>query len=318
MITRRVFFITFLLFFIFIAPAGAVMEFKEEHVKSFNLSAPDDLCLSGFLAANLPGDSNNTYTLDAYGKIYNFNINCSKHWGWWTYDLKLRHPNGTIESKSIEKFAPLATDYDIHFQYYYMEGDNVFDIDIYTALVPLSATFESDMPSKYYIDKFSYMAGSSTAFFDLTIYASTDEEFKDQSNQSLGRIFSHAADEVFSWAWENVLSFVEKIPGIGPQFATALIISTSLISEIFFYFNLFFIEYLETTILTIEFFIMTYTIRNTHAYRDPIRYSMLLVKHTVENHIAVFEFIIDKSTLAVTLVMRIISAVAAAINAIKP
>ncbi|MDD5050085.1 MAG: hypothetical protein PHH09_14255 [Methanoregulaceae archaeon] len=290
------------------------MEFKEDHIKNFNLSAPDGMCLSGFSATNLPGDSNNTYTLNAYGKIYNFNINCSKHWGWWTYNLKLRHPNGTTESKIIEKFAPLATDYDIRFQYYYMEGDNVFDIDIYTALVPLSATFESDMPSKYYIDKFSYMAGSSTAFFNLIIYASTDEEFKDQSNQSLGRIFTHAADEVFSWAWENILSFVEKIPGIGPQFATALIIATSLVSMIFFYFDLFFIEYLETTLLTLEFFILSYSIINTRTSKGPT----VLIKNIVKNHITVFEFIIEKSQSAVNLVMDIISAVATAVNALKP
>lgn len=329
---RRVFLI-FLIFFLFISPAGAVEEISQDTVKSFSFSVngSEGIFITGFDANNIGPNFNYSATFDNYGYIYQLDIISSKSWGWWDFDVSLTNPNGTVETQHLKEFAPVIQCCDIHFQHALSNTDMLefTDVDIYTGFIPLTASFtnpissDSDLadilPDEYSYERlaFSEVIFCCTNYADVIAYVSTYEEFEAQKQESISAYANELLSDVFSWTWDHIISFVEKIPGIGPQFATALIISTFIISEIFFYFNLLFIEYIETTILTIEFFIMTYTIRMTRA-RDPIRYALLLVKNTVQNHITIVEFIIDKSTLAVTLVMRIISAVAGAINAIKP
>ena len=270
--------------------------------------------LQGFTVSNLPGDSNNTYTLDAYGKIYTFDINCTKHYGWWTYDLKLQHPNGSIDTNQVETFAPLALNYDVHVQYHMAELDTILDVDIYTTLLPLSATFQSSNPSDETLLVFSEISGSSTALFDLVLYAATEAEIEAmESNTDLALQLFHAAGELFSWTWEAVLSFVGLIPYVGGDLVTALIIASYLIDETFYYFNLFFIDFIEATIISLEFFIIAYSIHSTRS-KSPIK----LFKNTVSNHISVIEFIFAKAESAIHLLMSIIKTIASIVDALKP
>ncbi len=313
---RRPLFFCLLLFFLLaaaVSPASAVTEIHEEHIKTFSLNAPDGLSFTGMEIYDLPPNSNNTFLFNSYGKTYTLKVNSTKSWGWWTYDLSLQNPNGTIETKQLETLAPLATDWDLHVQYYFLSGDSVFDLDVYTALMPLSATLGTNNPTTSEILQFSGISGSSTAYSDMVLYATTDEEFEEQAKNALGLQLSHAVGEIFTWTWKAVLSFVGLIPYVGDDLVTAILIASYIIDEVFFYFNLFFIEYIEATILTLEFFIFSYAIINNRR-RQPVN----IVRAVVEYHVKAWTFIIGITLMAINLVLSIIVAVASAVNGLKP
>lgn len=313
---RRPLFFSFLLFFLLAAAiptASAVTEIHEEHIKTFSLNAPDGLSFSGMEIFDLPPNSNNTFLFDSYGKTYTLKVNSTKSWGWWTYDISLQNPNGTIETKQLETLAPAATDWDLHVQYYFLSGDSVFDLDVYTALIPLSATLGTNNPTTSEILQFSGISGSSTAYFDMVLYATTDEEFAEQAENALGLQLSHAVGEIFTWTWNAVLSFVGLIPYVGDDLVTAILIASYIIDETFFYFDLFFIEYIETTILTLEFFLITYSLHRTKS-KSPVK----MLKNVVSDQIAMLEWIIEKAKLAIDLVTSIIRTIAQVVQGLKP
>ncbi|MDQ1252560.1 MAG: hypothetical protein QG646_1681 [Euryarchaeota archaeon] len=313
---RRPLFFSFLLLFLLaaaISPASAVEEITQDHIKTFSLTAPDGLSFSGMEIYDLPANSNNTFLFDSFGKIYTLNVNSSKSWGWWTYDIALQYPNGTVTTTQLETLAPAATDWDLHVQYYFLSGDSVFDLDVYTTLLPLSATLQTNNPTTSSVLQFSGISGSSTDYFDMVLYATTDEEFAEQSENALGLQLSYAAGELFSWTWDAILSFVGLIPYVGDDLVTAILIASYIIDEIFFYFNLFLIEYIETTILTLEFFLITYSLHRTRT-RSPVK----MLKNVISDQIAVLDFILEKAKLAIELLVRIINAIASIVQSLKP
>ena len=304
-------FFLFLLLTLSIAPASAVEEITREGIKTFNIEAPEGYSLSGMEIYDLSANSNNTYQFDAYGKTYTLQANSTKSWGWWNFDLSLTYPNGTVETKHLETLAPAAFDWDLHVQYYFLSVDSVFDLDVFAALLPLSASFGTATNSE--ILQFSSISGNSSDTFDLKLYATTQEEFEKQSNLDLGLQLSTALSDFFSWTWGAVLSFVGLIPYIGDDLVTAMLFASYLIDEIFFYFNLLFIEYIETTLLSIEFFVLVYSITRTKT-KNPVK----LVKNVVEDHTKVAHAIVSAVLLAINLVLSIIRTISDAVQGMKP
>jgi len=297
----------------FASPAMAVQEITREDLSIFDIEAPEGYSISQMEAYDLQPDSNNTFIFDAYGQEYTFLINSTKSWGWWNFDLSLQYPNGTIETTHLSSLAPAAFDWDLHVQYYFLNADSVFDIDVYTAFRPLTATMQTNNPTQSGILQFSSVYGQSTDHFDLKLYATTIEEFQEQSEDGLGLQLGEAIGELFSWTWRAVLSFVGLIPYIGGDLVTAILFASYIVDETFFYFNLFFIEYLETTILTIEFFAVTYSIVKTRK-KSPVK----MVKTIIEDQVNIASKIIGAVTMAINLVTSIISTVANIIQGMKP
>ena len=77
-----------------------------------------------------------------------------------------------------------------------------------------SSEWADILPDEYTYTRmrFSSIAGSSNCFFDLTAYASTEEEFQQQEAEDLSLLIQYGIDDILSWMWEGVLSFVELIP----------------------------------------------------------------------------------------------------------
>jgi len=312
-VARRPIFLVFLLLLLLaaaVSPASAVEEITREGIKTFNIEAPEGYSLSGMEIYDLPANSNNTFQFDAYGKTYTLQANSTKSWGWWNFDLALTYPNGTVETKRLESLAPAAFDWDLHVQYYFLNVDSVFDLDVYATLLPLSASFGTATNSE--ILQFSSVSGNSSDPFDLKLYATTQEEFEKQANLDLGLQFSEAIDEFFSWTWDAVLSFVGLIPYVGDDLVTAILIASYIIDEVFFYFNLFFVEYIEVTILSMEFFIMTYSLHRTKS-KSPVK----LIKNVVNDHAAFIGWVIDKARLAIDLLTSIIRTIASIVQSLK-
>lgn len=330
MALRPFFFILLLLLAAAVSPASAVEEIHIEDSTSYSLSAPDDLCISGFDADSILPDFNYSAVMNSYGDMYTLNITGTKNWyGRWNFNVSMTDPNGTTTSKHLSTVALAARTCDISVQYAFtntapLEWANV---DLYVGLLPLRASFTNLLSADpnstlagvfddelYYTRlMFSNLTYACDSPADLTIYCSTEEEFQQQVKESISAYAKELSGDFFTWSWNAILRFVSMIPFIGDDLVTAILIASYIIDEIFFYFNLFFIQYVETTILTLEFFIVTYSLHRTKT-RSPVK----LVKNVVSDHIAVFEFIIEKARFAIDLLIRIVHAIASIVQSLKP
>jgi len=311
-------------FLLLTGTAAAIEEIKQENVYSFDLSTPDGLVLSGMTAEDITPDANSTFVLNAYGDEYTLYVNSTRtlHANW-LFDIKLRSPNGSIETTQLKTIQPFATNYDIHLQYYALEWDSVFDIDVYTGILPLSASLQAQsstgadyaalLPgsSTYTTTAFSQISGTSTQPMTVTLYAYNQEEFEDQLYGDLSTALYDAVGDAFSWSWDMVLAFVEKIPGVGPYLASILIIAALTIDSIIFYVDLVLIEYPETTFLTVESFILASAFTRKGKFWTKIN-------RVCEAHVKIIEFSISLIESGVNIFSKIVGAIASIISALKP
>jgi len=309
-----------------IMPASAVQTYSEEAITSFDMEAPDGYLITTINLDNIEPNFNSTVDLDAFGKGYYLTINNTKNIGWWTYDITLTYPDGSTNSTQLETFQPFATDSDIKIQYFYPELDSIIDVDVYVGILPLTAQFtnpvsaSSDigeaLPEEYTYTRIAYsqVTGSSNKPFDLKLYYSTEEEFKAQQDESVLESISGATELFSGWLWDNVIGFIGKIPGVGPYLEATLTISVSIIDNTFFYINLFFVEYAATTILTIEFFILSSAVIKTKKRSNVFA----IIDKVVSGHVAVIEFVYKFAAGAINIFLGIVRMVASIVQAIKP
>ncbi len=286
------------------AMAYETAEFPQ--VTYFEASPPDDMYIVQIEAGNIHNAADHAFLLNSYGQIYELDVDVDSIANvWWEADISLTYPNGTIETEHLSQVAT-AWDYDIEIQFSNPIGtDTIIDVDLYIGLKPLSAQWNAIPPgSQVNYIPFSAVAGTSTEPMDVTVYFLTGDELQDiQQGDILGSFFS--------WSWQAILDFVEAIPGIGPYFAAFLDITVMVLEEGFWWFNFLFIENIEITILTIEFFIVAHSMLSTSSLIG-------LLKRIVDDHIAIFSMAIRCILFVRDLIMWVIDAVTSIIQAIKP
>jgi hypothetical protein len=317
-----------LIFAFLIGPAAAVEEIHQENIEYFSLEAPDGLCISGFDADSISPDFNYSTVMNSYGETYTLNITGTKNWyGRWYFDVALLYPNGTVVNKSLSTTAISARTCDISVQYAFTNTESLewANVDLYVGLLPLTASFTNPVSGdqnstfadiyddEYYYTRlmFSQIEFTCDSPADLTVYCSTEEEFQQQVNESISAYANELVGDAFSWTWDMVLTFVGKIPGVGPYLASVLEISAITLNAIIFYFDLLLIQYPETTFLTVESFILA----NAFCRRGNF---WVKINRVCNSHIKLIELFIDLVQAGVNIISRIISAVADAINALKP
>jgi hypothetical protein len=310
-----------------IAPAAARETIVQNNIQQFDVGAPENHVISGVQLNNVPPNTNSTVYFDAYGESYTLWVNNTKSIGWWTFYITLQYPNGTISTTQMDTLNPLARTSEIKIQQFYGELDSI-DVDVYVGLLPLTASFNNNLvdvdselgqslPSlwkKFSRVAFSNVAGESSDYIDLKVYVVTWDEFQRQKAESIGEYVSGTAELAVDWTWSMILAFVAAIPGVGPYMEAVLIISAAILSEIVFYVDLLFIQYPETTLLTIEFFILSSAVLKTKK-KDSI---ITIVDRIVSAHIAVIMFLYTMASGAIDVFARIVEMVAAIIGAIKP
>lgn len=310
-----------------VAPAAAVTTYRDTGVTSFYLEAPTNGVISTVNLDNIPPNFDAVVEFDAYGEIYEFSISNTKSYGYWVFDISLVYPNSTVATTTLKSFQPFATNTDVKIQYFgQREIDAIWDVDVYVGLLPLTASFVrpysnpdavgGNFPENllYTRLKYSRVSGTCTQPVDFKAYISTEEEFQKQQAEDLAYSIKESFELFFSWTWEAVLSFVEMIPGVGPYFAMTIELVVALVDDLFFYIKLFFIDYLETTLLTLEFFILADALINV-SKRASI---MTFVERIVSNHVKVITFVGGVILAAVSLVPMIVETVTRIVDALKP
>jgi hypothetical protein len=315
----------------FTSVAVATESFTKDNTQYLNYEVADGYVISNVYIDNIKPDFNCTAELDSFGETYILMVNCTKSWGWWYYDISLKDPNGNIETTTLKSLQPYATDTDVKIQYFTYWLDNVdfvgLDVDVYVGILPLVASFtnpvssDSDMgellnSTDLTYTRLSYSNAKITCNqdFDAEIIYVTPAEFQGQIDESILEMISGSTELFFDWAWDSILAFVEMIPGVGPYLASALEMSAFIVGEVFFYLDLLFIEYPETTILTIEFLILAATILKT----DKKSSIWDMAETYISMHKAVIEFFYNFAIRTIELLVKIVQMVADIVGAIKP
>lgn len=159
--------------------------------------------------------------------------------------------------------------------------------------------------------QFSEIEATSTSYFDIICFAVTHEEFQKQVNNELLAPITEGLKNAFAWTWDAIVATISKIPYIGEHLVSILQITALTISSIIFYTNLLFIEYAETTFLTIEFCILSYSFSKKGTIWTKF-------KRVIDSHIRLVEITLNVSKTAVNLFSSLVSAVANIIQAIRP
>lgn len=304
--------ILILLAALLIAPVSAGESIVIEDVSAWNIEDTDDLTISSVRLGNCPPGSQQSVQLDAYGEVYTIGVVSSQNWGYWDFNISCTYPNGTTAYREITSFAPYAFDYDLTIQKYFLAADWLFDVDVNVALLPLTVEFESDLiKSEYDALAFSSVTGTSSDPIHVTAYFVTWEEFKSQRENDLGLKIGVGAQDLFNWAWDGVLPIVGKIPYVGEHLEPFLLVTGFALEETAFWLYLFLVEYPELTFGMVEFLIICDALLNT-------RTLWKLLERIVDDHVKFAEFLLKLIMGAIDMITRILSAVAAIINSIKP
>jgi len=317
--------------------ASAVDTINLDDVTTFGYTVADEEHLiSSVNLNNMPQNSNATLYLDAYGDMFVLNVNNSFSGyggtGWWTFDISLVSPNGSVSNIHKTEFYPYAKDADVKIQYFYRQLDTITDIDIYLGLSPLIVHFESPITflnagialpnvypdgydGEYVMLAFYSVQGTSTEPVDFKVLVSNQEEFEGQQNNSLWEQITGSVgttlDDVWGWTWNAVVVFIGKIPVIGPYLEISLTIAGMIFGEIAFYFNLLIIENWYIFFMVIETVILGDAIINTRTF-------WALLQRTFDNHMKAIKFALYIFDFMIGLWTKLVSTIAWIVQALKP
>lgn len=258
--------------------------------------------------------------LDAYGDLYQLKLVCSREGllgAWWVWDVSLTYPNGTTNTEHLKNLAPAAQVYDLHVQYFIGEEDWILDADIYVDVLPMKVQYGATPATlnRQFV-AFSSVSATSPDIFSAKIFELTPDEFEKMKKGDFlfqfGETVKNIGKDFFTWAWEGILWFVEKIPVLGPYLAAILEISGAVVGEIVAW-GLFLLENIEVILMFVEGIILSEALISTR--RRPLT---VLLRRIVDNHVGVLKFSLWLLDLGIVIFTRLIDLVARIVQAIKP
>ncbi len=267
----------------------------------------------GLMPMGSPGDI--ALSLDNYGNVYGLYVNASNVADlYWTFDVTLVYPNGTTETKHLTKWGA-AWDYRVDVQYSVPDlkhVDSYFTLSMYIGINPLTTQFNAIPPQANlaYVP-FSEVSGNSTEPVNVDVYFVTPAEWQEIETANPVWGVGVFTGSLFSWTWDMILAFFNAIPYVGPYIATILEYTGLILGEILYWFKFFLIDNWEITILTVEFFIISHALLTTKSLWK-------LVQRILDDHIAIYEFLIKALKTMIDLVTWIVHLVTEIINAIQP
>jgi hypothetical protein len=230
------------LFFITLPPAQAV-EMTATQVSSYSFDAPAGTVIYQILIDAMPMGTNQTHTLTCGGATYLLTIQSSNPYSvYYDFDIGWTYPNGTTTTihKSITRL-PGAT-YKTNIQPVYSQLESAYNV-MWAIDLEIGTTNTS-----VYTGINSGPAGWSAS--DAIPFTSVEGEFGGYNtnvylyDMSVADFQKHVVEydsvyglknlgaNFFSWAWDQILAFINNIPIIGPQFVSIITILGGIVAEI--------------------------------------------------------------------------------------
>lgn len=300
--------------------AAAVNTILIEDVQDFefNVSSPSQTIPQ----INLYGlrEGVTVVNLDAYGDLYLLEIDCFRDgWfdAWWTWNVSLTYPNGTVATDHIRNLAPTASGYDMYIQYFIGDFTSIVDVNLFVDLRPLNVKYQTMgfLPeSNRQFIAFSSVSATSPGSFNAKIFELTPDEFEKMKKGDLlfqlEETIMNVGKDFFAWSWSAILWFVEKIPVIGPYLSAILELSGAAIGEIVSW-GLLLLENIEIVLMFAEGLILADALLSSRSL-------MGLLRRIVDNHVRAVKFSLWLLDVGIQLFTRMIDMIARIVQAIKP
>lgn len=297
----------------FILPVSAAETISLNETDEFYFEAPDGYAIYQVSINDLEEGYSSLY-FNQYGEVWTININCTRSWGWWNFEVEFVYPNATTYEATVSTLQPFASDYDVKVQYIDAELDWIFDVDLYVDFNPVAAGLSIPAGLRDHIEFYS-VYGSLSDDADITIWIGTADDIIDVENNdpwaSFCRSMSLLGISFFSWTWDTLLAFLNAIPYVGDYFVPALEITAALLGELWFYFSLFVLEEPEISLLTIETIIMAHAIISGRSL-------ISMLKILYKDHLKLIHGVIWVISFIGDIVKWVVNIVTAIVDALKP
>jgi len=291
---------------------SAKQEFNFTQVSNLQFQAPKGMSIVRIDAEGLTTGSNQTFVLNAYGRVYTITINSSTTFNaWHTFVITLTYPNGTSTSRTLEMLKPFANKYDVRIQYFGLQANPFGNMQIYIQLDPFDVKKAEIPVDMGYVESFlifSDVSFTSTVEAEkVSILCITPEEYDKYFKNPSALGFTEfwlvsTSQEVVKFTWQKFLEAVRQIPVAGEFLADGLNFMAIIVGETFYYVKLFLIDNWDITVLTYESIAMMYAISSS---RDIFR----MFERYTNFHIRTAELIYKVVVGAVRLIFDLIKAV---------
>jgi hypothetical protein len=198
-----------------------------QDVSQYSITASQDHYIYQIRIDSLPMGTNQTHILNSNGAVFLLEIGTYQEYAIYNnFDVSMTYPNGTKET--IHKLSTRISDgsYTTTIQPVFAQITGTtpaWKIDLNIGTNPTTVMFtpnnilefdpETSIPFTSATGEFS---GQTTTVYGYEILK---QEFADEiTNYNPWGSVSNYIGQVFAWAWENVLAFINQIPFIGPQF----------------------------------------------------------------------------------------------------
>jgi hypothetical protein len=285
-------------------PASATDYYTADlgEVTEANYTVEDGYVITSIYATNIAFNSNQTFIMDAYGKIYTITVNSSSFGtlnGWKSFFIQLETPEGQIYNQSLEVLELLAQDYDLRIQYTLTQLDEGIglDVDIYVYLNPFSIDL---IPENMNLVLPYYIAFSEVQFYSTTqahvevIYMTTEDYYEIIEEESPSILPQFLTDAV--------RDLIYSIP-----YAQEMFLIFSKLYSLFYTFISLFIFIFVDNFLLIFILFESFTLIYASLSRDILQFFSRFAKM----HIELFNFVIS-------IIRSIVTTISSIVQALKP
>jgi hypothetical protein len=244
------------------------------NIAEYTFSADDGDVVYEIIINPIAMGKNQTHYLSYEGADYILTVGSAQSFVvYHTFDVSLEHPNGTIEHHTKSYTGISSGSYTLNIQpvYYHAQSLNPsFSVWVNVGLAPLKTEFYTTPPdvtsgggvfSGTDVDPqssipFTDVSGTMGQETTVYIYTMTQEEFTNEvtTYNAYGGLKS-VVDDVLSWAWSGVISFLNAIPVIGPFAVTFISYAGIILYEMFFWLSYLILNF-PAIVLTAETMIM--------------------------------------------------------------
>lgn len=263
--------IVFLVFCMVIPTSHAYVIDHVENASNFDIPAPSGLHIVQIDTDRMHTPGTQIYTLyDDQGGIYTLQVAVTSVLNtYWDCHITLIRPDGTTDTKDLPHWG-IAWDYKTTIQYAIANFPNNtyiigLDAQLYIGLNPeINASFgvNTANPSQYVF--FSRAAATSTFPTTWNVYLVNDYEKQMIQENNVAWNVENLVTSAFSWTWDGIIWFLNKIPVVGPYFAEILGVLGVILAEIWWWFNFLVIENWDIVLVILECVIMGHAIIATN------------------------------------------------------
>jgi len=238
------------------------------NVNSYSVVPPAGIVIYEIVVGPVNMGTNQTHTMWYKGNPYVLNIATYDQWGWKNADVSVTYPNGTTISQHLSALAGITDQYTLTIQPSFLKSEAAnLAVTISVGVSPMTANIGALAFSTVSSTSLPFSTASGSLSngqrADVNIYEISESDFtKTITNYNSINGIAGLASQVFQWAWDRVLGFLNMIPVVGPALITFLDLIGPVIGACIFWLSFVVLNF-PAILLSVEIIIILMAIVNS-------------------------------------------------------